>query len=1197
MVVNLSPVWGAGAQLLDNSGNVLSGGKIYTYAAGTTTPATTYTSISANTANSNPIVLNSAGRVPNEIWLVEGSLYKFVLKDSNDTLIGTWDNIEGVNSNFVNYINQQEIQTATAGQTVFTLADVTYEPGTGTLSVFVDGVNQYGPGSSYAFVETNSTTVTFTEGLHVGAEVKFTTTQLQNGSGGGGGDSVWSLNGSTAYYASGDVVVGGNTAQGTSTATPQLQNQGTDAGTAAIASFRFSNDQQGPSLRLFKTRGASPGLYEPVNDDDHLGTVSFWGTEPTADADVNSAMIQVQVDGTPSTNIVPSRIVFVTSSEATGAAETMRLTGEGYLGIGTDTPQGALDVDGDIYISGDARKIVGNFNGSDGNNRTFFQNDTVNTNTRIGVVPNGTGSVAAIDLFSDEDTPTASRLALAITSTEAIIASDIPSGGSGTFVPLTFQTNNLDRMTIAVDGKVGIGTDTPTQELDINGDVAITGSARRISGDFSNSTIANRTLFQTSTVNGVTGVRAIPNGTSNQASFGVYNNSDPTNSTLVALGVSGSNAIIQSTAQGSGSSLPLAVVVGGSERLSITTAGDVGIGTTTPGQKLSVAGVVESTTGGFKFPDGTTQTTAASGGGGSPAGSTGQVQYNNAGAFGALPDGTTGQVLTSSGTGVAPTWTTPSGTTQWTTSGSDIYYAAGKVGIGTSTVTENLTVDGNADFVGTSARIKGKFEGTSLTDRTLFTSRTTNNNSRVGVIPNGTATTAAYDVFSKSDVATSSRLAMVAIDGSDTRIASDIPSGGSGSYLPMTFYTNNAEVMRLTTAGNVGVGTTTPSTKLDVTGTFNATGAATLGSTLGVTGTLNANGGIAVDTNAFTVADTTGNTAIAGTLNVTGVTTLTGLLNANNGIAVDTNSFTVDGTTGAIYTASIATISGDLAVNGGDMTSTATTFNLLNSTITTLNAGGAATAVTIGANGSGTTTIRNATTAMSGAATVGSTLGVTGDTTLSGNLTMNGSAKRIVGDFTNATAANRTMFQTITANSNTSVRAIPSGTATGGGFGAHNNSDPTNSGFVSLGINNTNAFVQSTAAGTGTTLPLYFVVGATEGARFDTSGNFIANASIREKQVAIAASDIDLSLGNYYTKTISATTSFTVSNVPASGTAASFILDLTNGGSQTVNFMTGIKWAGGTAPTLTASGRDVLGFFTYDGGTTWNGFVLGKAMA
>ena len=101
----------------------------------------------------------------------------------------------------------------------------------------------------------------------------------------------------------------------------------------------------------------------------------------------------------------------------------------------------------------------------------------------------------------------------------------------------------------------------------------------------------------------------------------------------------------------------------------------------------------------------------------------------------------------------------------------------------------------------------------------------------------------------------------------------------------------------------------------------------------------------------------------------------------------------------------------------------------------------------------------------------------------------------------------------------------------------------------------------------------------------------------KETQVAISASNIDLSAGNYFTKTISGTTTFTVSNTASSGTVNSFILDLTNGGSATVNWWSGVKWAGGTAPTLTASGRDVLGFFTEDGGTTWNGFVLGKAMA
>jgi hypothetical protein len=101
---------------------------------------------------------------------------------------------------------------------------------------------------------------------------------------------------------------------------------------------------------------------------------------------------------------------------------------------------------------------------------------------------------------------------------------------------------------------------------------------------------------------------------------------------------------------------------------------------------------------------------------------------------------------------------------------------------------------------------------------------------------------------------------------------------------------------------------------------------------------------------------------------------------------------------------------------------------------------------------------------------------------------------------------------------------------------------------------------------------------------------------IKETSVAIAASAIDLSLGNYFTRTISGTTTLTVSNVASSGTVNSFILQLTNGGSATVNYFSGVDWAGGTAPTLTTSGIDVLGFYTIDGGTNWYAFVLGKDM-
>lgn len=177
MTVLLSPVGGAAAQFFDNNGTPLTGGKLYSYVAGTTTPQATYTSASGATAHTNPVILDSGGRVPGgEIWLTDGLQYKFVLRTSTDVLIGTYDNLVGVNSNFVNFLTDTEVQTATAGQTVFTLTTMQYQPGTNNLTVYVDGVNQI-DGVSYSYVETNATTVTFTAGLHVGALVKFTTAQ------------------------------------------------------------------------------------------------------------------------------------------------------------------------------------------------------------------------------------------------------------------------------------------------------------------------------------------------------------------------------------------------------------------------------------------------------------------------------------------------------------------------------------------------------------------------------------------------------------------------------------------------------------------------------------------------------------------------------------------------------------------------------------------------------------------------------------------------------------------------------------------------------------------------------------------------------------------------------------------------------------------------------------------------------------
>lgn len=98
MTVNISLFAGAGAQFFDDNGTPLSGGLLYSYLAGTTTAAATFTSSTGLSAHSNPIVLDAAGRVPEEIWLTADTLYKFVLEDANSVLIGSWDNIPGISN-------------------------------------------------------------------------------------------------------------------------------------------------------------------------------------------------------------------------------------------------------------------------------------------------------------------------------------------------------------------------------------------------------------------------------------------------------------------------------------------------------------------------------------------------------------------------------------------------------------------------------------------------------------------------------------------------------------------------------------------------------------------------------------------------------------------------------------------------------------------------------------------------------------------------------------------------------------------------------------------------------------------------------------------------------------------------------------------------------------------------------------------
>ena len=166
MSINLSAFAGAGAQFSDANGAPLTGGLIYTYLAGTSTPATTYTTRDGTTNNTNPIVLDAAGRTPAEIWLDGGVLYKFVLKSSTYVQIGSYDDIPAIND-------------TTSISNLITVAGTNALTGLATPTL-----GGYAAGAQYSFIAQNTNTAAVTidiDTLGVKSITKFGTTPLAAG--------------------------------------------------------------------------------------------------------------------------------------------------------------------------------------------------------------------------------------------------------------------------------------------------------------------------------------------------------------------------------------------------------------------------------------------------------------------------------------------------------------------------------------------------------------------------------------------------------------------------------------------------------------------------------------------------------------------------------------------------------------------------------------------------------------------------------------------------------------------------------------------------------------------------------------------------------------------------------------------------------------------------------------------------------
>jgi molybdopterin-binding protein len=90
---------------------------------------------------------------------------------------------------------------------------------------------------------------------------------------------------------------------------------------------------------------------------------------------------------------------------------------------------------------------------------------------------------------------------------------------------------------------------------------------------------------------------------------------------------------------------------------------------------------------------------------------------------------------------------------------------------------------------------------------------------------------------------------------------------------------------------------------------------------------------------------------------------------------------------------------------------------------------------------------------------------------------------------------------------------------------------------------------------------------------------------------------IDFNSGNVVTATIASGASFSLTNPPTNGIAGSLLLILINAGTATSLFPSGVKWAGGSTPTLSTSGTDLIKLVTTDNGSNWYATLDGLAYA